>query len=76
MHMVQENDLVMLIGQDRKQFILRLQGGAQLQTHRGCINHDDLIGKPLGREIRSHLDYPFIILEPSTFDLINQLKRT
>ena len=75
MKMVQENDLVLLIGQDRKQFIIRLQEGGQLQTHRGCIDHDDLIGNPLGREIRSHLDYPFIILEPSTFDLINQLKR-
>lgn len=75
MHIAQENDLVLLIGQDRKQFIIRLVVGGQLQTHRGCINHDDLIGEPLGREIRSHLDYPFIILEPSTFDLISQLKR-
>ena len=76
MQIAQENDLVLLIGQDRKQFIIRLVIGGQLQTHRGIIDHDDLLGKPLGREIRSHLDYPFIILEPSTFDLVNQLKRT
>jgi tRNA (adenine57-N1/adenine58-N1)-methyltransferase len=71
-----ENDLVLLIGQDRKQFVVRLQQGGQLQTHRGCINHDDLLGQPLGREIHSHLGYPFVILEPNTFDLIQQLKRT
>jgi tRNA (adenine57-N1/adenine58-N1)-methyltransferase len=76
MHVAQENDLVLLIGQDRKQFVLRLQAGGQLQTHRGCINHDDLLGQPLGREIHSHLGYPFVVLEPSTFDLIKQLKRT
>lgn len=76
MTVARENDLVLLIGQDRKQFVVRLQAGGQLQTHRGCINHDDLLGQPLGREIRSHLDYPFVILEPSTFDLIKQLKRT
>jgi tRNA (adenine57-N1/adenine58-N1)-methyltransferase len=76
MDVAQENDLVLLIGQDRKQFVLRLQVGKQLQTHRGCINHDDLLGQPLGREIRSHLGYPFLVLEPSTFDLISQLKRT
>jgi tRNA (adenine57-N1/adenine58-N1)-methyltransferase len=75
-NVAQENDLVLLIGQDRKQFVVRLQAGRQLQTHRGCINHDDLLGQPLGREIHSHLGYPFVILEPSTFDLIKQLKRT
>jgi tRNA (adenine57-N1/adenine58-N1)-methyltransferase len=76
MSVAQENDLILLIGQDRKQFIVRLQAGGQLQTHRGCINHDDLLGQPLGREIRSHLDYPFVVLEPSGFDLIKHLKRT
>jgi tRNA (adenine57-N1/adenine58-N1)-methyltransferase len=76
MKIAQENDLVLLIGQDRKQFIVRLQPGEQLQTHRGCIEHDDLLGQPLGREIRSHLGYAFVVLEPSTFDLINKLKRT
>lgn len=76
MDVAQENDLVLLIGQDRKQFVVRLRAGGQLQTHRGCINHEDLLGQPLGREIHSHLGYPFVILEPSTFDLIKQLKRT
>ena len=76
MHDAAENDLVLLVGKDRKQFILRLQKGGQLQTHRGCINHDDLLGRSLGREIHSHLGYSFVILEPSTFDLITTLKRT
>ena len=76
MHLAQEGDLVLLISQDRKQFIVRLQAGGQLQTHRGCISHDDLLNQPLGREIHSHVDYPFVILEPSTCDLISELKRT
>lgn len=76
MHGTKENDLVLLIGQDRKEFILRLKAGAQLQTHRGCINHDELLGQPLGREIRSHLGYPFVVVEPSTCDLVRLIKRT
>jgi tRNA (adenine57-N1/adenine58-N1)-methyltransferase len=76
MKVAQENDLVLLIGQDRKQFVVRLQAEGQLQTHRGCIDHDDLLGQPLGREIHSHLGYPFVVLEPSTHDLIRLLKRT
>ena len=76
MHLAREGDLVLLISQDRKQFIVRLQTGGQLQTHRGCVNHDDLLNQPLGREIHTHLNYPFVILEPSTCDLISELKRT
>ena len=76
MNVAQEHDLVLLIGQDRKQFILRLEADGQLQTHRGIIRHDDLLGQPLGREVHSHLGYPFVVLEPSTFDLVSQLKRT
>ncbi len=76
MHVAQENDLVLLIGQDRKEFVVRLVPGGQLQTHRGYLNHDDLLGQPLGREVLSHLGYPFVILLPSTSDLIGQLKRT
>jgi tRNA (adenine57-N1/adenine58-N1)-methyltransferase len=70
------NDLVFLMGRDRKSFIVRLEPGAELQTHRGVIRHDDLIGQPLGREVQSHLGYPFLVLEPSTHDLILDLKRT
>ena len=76
MNVAQENDLVLLIGQDRKQFVVRLEPGGQLQTHRGYLNHDDLLGQPLGREVLSHLGYSFVILQPSTSDLISQLKRT
>jgi tRNA (adenine57-N1/adenine58-N1)-methyltransferase len=71
-----ENDLVFLMGKDRKSFIVRLEPGVELQTHRGMIRHDDLIGQPVGREVRSHLGYPFLFLEPSTHDLILDLKRT
>jgi tRNA (adenine57-N1/adenine58-N1)-methyltransferase len=71
-----ENDLVFLMGKDRKRFIVCLEPGAQLQTHRGVIRHDDLIGQPLGREVQSHLGYPFLVLEPSIHDLILDLKRT
>jgi tRNA (adenine57-N1/adenine58-N1)-methyltransferase len=76
MRIAQDQDLVLIIGQDRKETIVRLQAGGQLQTHRGCIQHDDLLGQPLGREIRSHLGYRFVVLEPSSFDLIRLLKRT
>jgi tRNA (adenine57-N1/adenine58-N1)-methyltransferase catalytic subunit len=76
MRVAREGDLVQLIGQDRKRFIVRLSPGGRLQTHRGYIDHANLLAQPMGREVRSHLGYPFVILEPSTCELVEQLKRT
>jgi tRNA (adenine57-N1/adenine58-N1)-methyltransferase len=75
MPIARENDLVLLIGQDHKQFLLRLEPGGQLQTHHGCVSHDEVLGQPLGRQVQSHLGYPFVVLQPSVSDLIHQLKR-
>ena len=70
-----EGDLVLLIAQNRKQFIVRLEQGGELQTHKGVIRFDDLIGQSLGCEVRSHLGYPFLVLEPSLHDLIKKIRR-
>jgi tRNA (adenine57-N1/adenine58-N1)-methyltransferase len=64
-----------LVSKDYKTYLVTLEPGARMQTHRGMILHDDLIGQPLGREVRSHLDHTFLVLQPSTSDLIGALKR-
>jgi tRNA (adenine57-N1/adenine58-N1)-methyltransferase len=74
-NVAQEGDLVLLIAKDYKRFLVRLRAGEELQTHRGVLRHDDLLGRPLGREVLSHLDYPFLVLEPSINDLIHDIKR-
>jgi tRNA (adenine57-N1/adenine58-N1)-methyltransferase len=75
MNVAQQGDLVLLISKDYKSHLITLKRGGRMQTHRGIIAHDDLIGQPLGRQVRSHLDHTFLVLEPSTCDLIEQIKR-
>jgi len=76
MAITQAGDIVQLVGLDHKYFILKLKPGDQLQTHRGVIWHDDLIGQPFGTEITSHTGNPFYLLQPSTDDLLLDLKRS
>jgi tRNA (adenine57-N1/adenine58-N1)-methyltransferase len=71
----QPNDWVLLIGPDEKRFLIRLTAGAQLHTHRGFIAHDAMIGQPFGRAVRTQLGHPFLLLQPSTFDLVMHIKR-
>jgi tRNA (adenine57-N1/adenine58-N1)-methyltransferase len=68
--------LALLVGRDRKTFIVRLKSGSQLHTHRGVLSHDDLIGIPWGTQLSTHIGYPFFFLRPSTDDLVRDLKRT
>lgn len=75
MSIAQPNALVLLIGPDEKRFLIRLTAGAQLHTHRGFIAHDAMIGQPFGSAVRTQLGHPFLLLQPSTFDLVMHVKR-
>ncbi len=74
-HTTQPGSPVLLIGPDRKVRLVFLEPGKRIQTHHGIILHDDLIGQPLGRTVYTHKGEPYLILEPSTADLIQHLKR-
>src|SRR5215208_7814832 len=71
-----DGDLAQLVGLRHKHFILTLQAGARFETHRGILQHDDLIGRPWGTQVFSHINAPFFLLQPSLADLINELPRT
>jgi len=71
-----DGDLVQLVGLRHKHFILNLEAGAKFETHRGILQHDDLIGKTWGTQVFSHLGAPFFLLQPSLADLLTNLPRT
>jgi len=68
-------DIAQLVGLRHKNFIVTLKEGARLETHRGILQHDDLIGKPWGTQVFSHMGSPFFLLQPSLADLLNDLPR-
>ncbi|MFQ5613595.1 MAG: tRNA (adenine-N1)-methyltransferase [Anaerolineae bacterium] len=76
MNVAQAGDLVMLITSKGKRFLVSLEPGAQFHTHRGVVLHDDLLGQPLGRQVKSQLGEVFLALEPSTADLIKEIERS
>lgn len=68
-------DIAELVGLRHKHFIITLKEGARLETHRGILQHDDLIGKPWGTQVFSHIGSPFFLLQPSLADLLSDLPR-
>ncbi len=71
-----EGDLAQLVGLNHKNFIIRLQKGAEFQSHRGVISHDDLIGLPWGTQVHSHKGSPFFLMQPSLAELIRGIRRS
>lgn len=72
----QAGDMALLVGRDHTSFIIQLEPNAQFNTHRGTVHHDDLIGTLWGTRVSTHIDYPILLLRPSTDDLVCNLKRT
>ncbi|HEC21774.1 MAG TPA: tRNA (adenine-N1)-methyltransferase [Chloroflexi bacterium] len=76
MRRAQAGDVVLLVSEkDRKSFVRTLEPGKQLQTHRGVLAHDDLIGQPLGSQVRTHLGFAYYLLPPTTDELVRNLRR-
>ncbi len=68
-------DLAQLVGLRHKHFLITLTSGAELHTHRGIVRHDDLIGRPWGSRVTTHLGATFYLLQPSLADLLIDLPR-
>jgi tRNA (adenine57-N1/adenine58-N1)-methyltransferase len=71
----QEGDLAQLISPNNKTFIILLTQGKQLQTHRGVVNHSELIGLPWGSQVYTHTGSSFFLLQPGLGELLRETRR-
>jgi len=75
LYIVQSGDFVQLVSPSNKTYFLKLIEGGQLQTHRGVLSHDNIIGRQFGNSIKSHLGVEYILLRPVLSDLLLDTKR-
>ncbi|MGC9346677.1 MAG: tRNA (adenine-N1)-methyltransferase [Anaerolineae bacterium] len=73
---VRAGDLVLLVGNDRKTSIVRMQPGLEFQTHHGVLPHEDVIGMQWGETVDTHLGYTYMILPPSLDQLVRNIRRS
>lgn len=71
----QAGDIAMLVSAQNKRFLVRLTPDHKLETHRGILPHNDLIGQSWGSRVRSHLDSPFVLIQPTLADLLMETRR-
>ena len=72
-----EGGLVLLYFDVRRQWLLRVEKGKEFHTHKGFIRTDEIIGLPLGSEVKSSIGEKFWLLKPTTHDFImHSVRRT
>ena len=77
--LIKENDLIFLILDDRRRWLVQVKSGGQFHTHKGRIEFDDIIGKPFGSCVFSRpyesQGYKFYVFKPLPSDYILHMSR-
>jgi tRNA (adenine57-N1/adenine58-N1)-methyltransferase len=75
MALTQPHDLVLLLTEDRRRYLLELVPDRTFHCRDGRVSHDELIGQPYGSHVVTNEGRPIALLQPSTRDLILHLRR-
>lgn len=68
-------DICLLVDARGRRYLVDLGAGKQFQFHAGVLDHDDLIGRQPGLEVRSSTDARLVALRPRLADFILLMKR-
>ncbi|MFX1497461.1 MAG: tRNA (adenine-N1)-methyltransferase [Promethearchaeota archaeon] len=76
---INENDLVFLVLDDRRKWLIKVKSGKEFHTHKGIIYFNEIIGKPYGSVIFSKphetQGYKFYVMRPLPSDYIQYIRR-
>jgi len=73
--MLKDGDLVQLTDPKGRRHLLTLREGGVFHTHRGSLQHDDIIGGPDGNVVRSAGGTPYVVFRPLLADYTLAMKR-
>jgi tRNA (adenine57-N1/adenine58-N1)-methyltransferase len=68
-------DRVLLIDSRDRRYLVTLATGGKFHSHRGIVDHDDLIGAPEGSECRTSGGARLLALRPALADFILKMRR-
>ena len=72
---IQSGDQVLFTLEDGKTFMVRMEPGNRHSTHRGSIDHDDVIGREWGDVLTSTSDRRVYMLKPRGIDRMMKVHR-
>ena len=77
--LIKENDLIFLILDQRRRWLIPVKSGGSFHTHKGIIEFDDIIGQSYGTVVFSkpyeQQGYKFFVLKPLPSDYVVHMAR-
>ncbi len=70
-----EGELVLLVDQKQRRYVVRLEAGSEFQTHAGSLPHQELIGRPEGVLVASSRGQRFTAYRPTLSEFILTMPR-
>jgi tRNA (adenine57-N1/adenine58-N1)-methyltransferase len=70
-----EGDNVLLYLNPRRTYLVRVEKGKSLHTHKGFVQYDSLIGKEYGTKVTTNTGIEFVALRPALRDYIFKVQR-
>ncbi len=71
----QFGDMILLLDPEGKRIVTRLTPNARVDSHLGFIKHETLLEYEFGSQTPTQLGERFVLLEPSTLDLVMNVSR-
>ena len=72
---ISEGDLAEIVGRSHYHHIVKIESGKEIQSHKGVLKMDDLIGLRWGSTVKSHNGNTFFVLQPALNDILKDTPR-
>ncbi len=72
---ISEGDLAEIVGRSHYHHIVKIEAGKEIQSHKGVLKMDDLIGLRWGSTVKSHNGNTFFVLQPALNDILKDTPR-
>lgn len=76
MSLIQADEPVLLVSEEGKRYLVHVTADGVWYTHRGQFPFSEIIGQPYGQVVTTHRGQRFLVLRPTTSDLLRYAKRT
>ena len=70
-----EGEIIQLVDLKDRRYIITLEAGKEFHSHAGMISHDDVIGQPEGRFVKSSKNGSYLVIRPTLAELILKMPR-
>ena len=74
-NVLSEGEIIQLVDIKDRRYSITLEAGKEFHSHSGLIRHDDIIGQPEGRYLKSTRGGSYLVIRPTLSELILKMPR-